>query len=145
MNLQGYEVFADDEFENFEFLSIGRNGTIRKIVMLRSIGFNIYNLAFGDMDEMTGGMNDKARSNNGDRNKVLATVAEIVIDFLANHPGATILAIGATPSRSRLYQIGLNILWQDIQNIYFIEGYVNGEWEYFNPTKNYEAFTIKTK
>jgi hypothetical protein len=145
MNLQGHEVLADNEYVNFEFLSIGKKGTIRKIVMLRNIGFNIYNLALGDMNELTGGMDDKARSNNGDRNKVMATVAEIVIDFLANHPGATVMAIGATPARSRLFQIGLNIIWENTRDIYLLEGYLDGEWEHFAPTKNYEAFTIKSK
>ena len=145
MNLQGYEVLADDEYLNFEFLSIGKKGTIRKIVMFRSIGFNIYNLALGDLEESTGVVNDDARTNNGDRDKVLATVAEIVVDFLEHHPGATVLAIGATPARSRLFQTGLNTIWESIKGLYVFEGYLNNEWEDFAPAKNYEAFTIKSK
>jgi hypothetical protein len=145
MDLQGYEVLSDDEYVNFEFLSIGKKGIIKKIVMFRSLGFNTHNLALGDLDESTGKVNDDARTNNGDRDKILATVAEIVVDFLEHHPGATVLAIGATPVRSRLFQIVLNIIWENTRDIYLLEGYLDGEWEDFAPMKTYEAFTIKSK
>lgn len=44
-------------------------------------------------------------SNNNDREKVLATVAAIVIDFTNRKPDAMVLMDGGTDSRKRLYQM----------------------------------------
>jgi hypothetical protein len=113
--------------------------------MLENIGFIIYNLAFGDWDELNGKLNDEKRSNNGDRDKVLATVALTVCDFLRYHPDSIVFAMGRTNSRSRLFQMGINSNWYKIQNVYHIEGYLLGRWEKFQTGKNYEAFTVRLK
>ena len=42
---------------------------------------NIYNLAFGDWDAAKSRINDKAISNNSDREKILTTVAATAIVF----------------------------------------------------------------
>jgi hypothetical protein len=145
MNLQGYEVLADAAFEKYEFISVGVKGPIRKIVLFKQMGFHIYNLSFGDWDESTGELNDTVRTNNGDRSKVLTTVAITIVDFLKNHPDCTVFAIGSTPSKSRLYQMELNAYWHTISMLYYIEGYINNNWEEFKPGKNYEAFTVRSR
>lgn len=75
MNLDKYPVVSDNNHRTYEFLSEGPNGTIKKVVLYQEIDDNVFNLAFGDWDETNQKINDKARSNNNDRNKVLATVA----------------------------------------------------------------------
>ena len=60
----------------FEFTSKGDKGLIKKRVIFEPIGKgNIFNLAFGDVDEKTGEFDDLVVTNNGDSEKILATVA----------------------------------------------------------------------
>jgi hypothetical protein len=73
MHLDRYVAVADATHKTFEFLSEGPNGTIRKIVRYRPLYLGVYNLGFGDWNEATMMMEDKVRSNNLDRDKVLAT------------------------------------------------------------------------
>ncbi len=53
--------------------------------------------------------------------------------------------MGSTPGRSRLYQMSINSKWQEIREVYCVEGYVNDDWGHFQPGKYYEAFSIKLK
>ena len=102
-------------------------------------------MSFGDWDENEQKVSDKSRSNNHDRDIVLATVASIVIDFMEFHPNALVFAKGQTPSKTRLYQMGINSSWHEISQLYDVEGHINGKWEPFNNKKNYEAFILKAK
>ena len=90
-------------------------------------------------------MNDKVRSNNNDRDKILATVASTVFDFIKYHPRAMIFARGSTPSRTRLYQISILKNWSVIITFFEIRGFSNGMWEIFKRNKNYEEFAIKAR
>lgn len=45
----------------------------------------MYNLAFGDID-IDGGIDDYNVTDNGDRNKILATVANAVDEFTRRYP-----------------------------------------------------------
>ena len=63
----------------------GPRGRIKKIVQFQHadhLGINVFNLAFGDPNEVTGSIDDGTVSNNGDQLKILHTVAEAVIQFL---------------------------------------------------------------
>jgi hypothetical protein len=55
------------------------------VVEFAEIRENVFNLAFGDLDE-TGDLNDLIVSNNGDMYKILATVTQIVITFFSSYP-----------------------------------------------------------
>ena len=128
MNLDKYPIISDNEHLAYEFLSEGANGTVKKVVFVQEIGDNFFNPAFGDWDQTKQKIDDKARSNNNDRDKVLATVASTVIDFINYYPQATIFARGSTPGRTRLYQIGLFANWSEISQLFNVEGFANGEW-----------------
>lgn len=105
----------------------------------------VYNLAFGDWDENNHCINDLAASNNGDRDKVLATVASTVVSFMNEHPLAIIHAIGSTPSRTRLYQMGIAKMWDQISLLFEIQGYVNFTWQPFQKGVNFDAFLLRAK
>ena len=90
-------------------------------------------------------MNDKVRSNNGDRDKILATVAATVIEFLKHYPSATDFEKGSTPSRTRLYQMGILANWHEINKLFVIEGLIKSEWQPFEKNKNYQAFMARVK
>ncbi len=145
MKFTSYAVVSGIDHEIYEFLSEGPKGTIKKVVLYQNIQDNVYNLAFGDWDEPNQRINDQTRSNNNDRDKVLATVALTVIDFIEYHPKAILFAKGATPGRTRLYQIGIADNWKEIGQLFDIEGFYANSWEPFETGKNYQAFTLKAK
>lgn len=104
MNLERYPVKASDDFKRFEFESVGSKGRIKKVIKFEEIGNSgLFNLAFGDLDENSDNLISRTRSNNGDRDKVLATVASAVFEFMLVYSNALISARGETGSRTRLY------------------------------------------
>lgn len=146
MNLDRYIFTTEATHHNYEFTSEGQNGTIKKSVVFKLIhpSHEIYNLGFGDYNELTGTVDDLSVSNNNDRDKILATVAATVFDFSLKHPTATILAFGSTPARTRLYRIGITKHYENISAIFDVEGFSNG-WVPFQKGRHYEAFSIKRK
>jgi hypothetical protein len=90
-------------------------------------------------------MDDMAVSNNHDKDKVLGTVALIVLDFTARFRDIAIYAQGSTPARTRLYQMGIAANWDKIDPILTIHGYINNEWQLFQKNVKYEAFLALRK
>lgn len=145
MHLETYPIISDQQHKNYEFISQGPRGTIKKAVQYKHLGFNVFNLAFGDWDEKLQQLQDDIRSNNKDRTKVLATVATTVIDFLEHHKHSIIVCKGNTPAKTRLYQMGINSVWPAISHLFEVEGYADDIWQPFSSQKNYEAFSLKNK
>jgi hypothetical protein len=145
MDLPRYVTLATSNHTRYEFLSVGIKGAIKKAVNYIEVAPGIYNLGFGDLNEATHEIKDTTRSNNGDRDKVLATVASTVIDFMKQYPDAIIYAAGETPVKTRLYQMGINSNWHEINQLFTIKGYAKGVWEPFTQKKNYDAFTLTAK
>ena len=84
MNMEKYLFVSKNNHQVFTFNSCGPKRTIKKVVSFSKIKVwneNIYNLSFGDWDEINQEICDKIISNNGDREKVLATVALTVLEF----------------------------------------------------------------
>src|SRR5690349_8774048 len=108
MNLERYPVMAFDDFKRFEFESVGPKGRIKKVVEFQQRDDHTYNLAIGDWNEVWGKTDFESRNNNNDRDKVLATIASAVFEFMLVYPKATVFAKGSTEARTRLYQIGIN-------------------------------------
>jgi hypothetical protein len=147
MEYDRYEfVRGSNEFE-YEFYSVGPKGRIKKIVRFQEIyaGGMHYNLWFTDWHEKTGQKSDDIVTNNKDRDKVLATVAAIAIDFIGIHPSVEIIAIGRTISRVRLYQILITRVIDKLDPTFVIEGWLNDEWLSFEKGLKYEAFKLKMK
>ena len=108
MKLPKYPLASSDKLMTFEFTSEGQKGLIEKLVRFQETNVkNVYNLAFGDKDLTTGDIDDKVISNNGDSEKVLATVAATLYAFTDKYPNAWIYATGSTKSRTRLYRMGI--------------------------------------
>ena len=112
---------------------------------LQELEAEVFNLAFGDWDEYNHRINDLSISNNADREKVLATVAATVADFIKDHPHAFIIATGSTLARTRLYQMGIVKIWDEIKQQFEIQGYVNDTWRPFQKGVNYKAFLLKAR
>ncbi|MEO7214436.1 hypothetical protein [Mucilaginibacter sp.] len=146
MNLLHYNYLTTD-YQGYEFYSEGRKESIKKLVTFAMIQEEpvIYNLAFGDADPETGLMNDSVTSNNEDRDIVLATVANTVSAFCDHHGDHFIYAKGSTPVRTRLYQMGINGIIDEISVDFNVYGVIGDTAYVFEKNVNYEAFLVKRK
>lgn len=124
----------------YEFTSVGPKGLIRKTILFTLVGYNYYNLSFGEIDKETGKISDNVNSGNNDHEMILTTVAAVVQSFTAQHPEAFIYAEGRTPARTRLYRICITKYWNDISNQFDIFGLQNGRWQEFTQNHSYNAF-----
>ena len=121
MNEETYSFTKEPEIFYYEFFSEGPKGKVKKVVryrLLEEFPNLIYNLGFGDWDNKQGNMNDRVVTNNHDRQKVLATVADTVIDFTKCHSNVFIFAQGSTSARTRLYQMGIASFWNEIAPLF---------------------------
>ncbi len=141
MILPRYELKSDASLTVFEFTSVGKNGAIPKIVQYSETNLkDFYNLGFGDKDLLTGEVDDKFISDNGDSQKVLATVVATVYAFTDKYPESWIYATGSTKSRTRLYRIGLTNNLEEILKDFELYGLNRDEWQEFAKGIEYEAF-----
>lgn len=146
MQLEKYDVKVTKDGNRYEFVSIGNKGSILKVIEFAPINQaeTIYNLGFGDVDPLTGNWDDKAVSNNGDRNRVLATVAGSVVDFLNRRPTVTVFAAGSTPLRNILYQRTLERFWNEVAESYEVLGFTESdEWVLFEQKARFRAFLVR--
>ncbi|TKC59908.1 hypothetical protein FBD94_13345 [Pedobacter hiemivivus] len=142
MNRDYYKIQTNTNRMIYEFESEGPNGRIKKEVqytMVNLDGFVYYNLGFGDLN-INGDVDDLSISNNKDRDKILATVAQTVIQFTEYLPNALIYVEGSTPVRTRLYQMAIALNLKDISEFLTIYGLKNRQWHSFEKNTNYEAF-----
>ncbi len=100
MKIDKYPVIVGETSMVFEFVSEGIRGSIPKLVIYSETHlhnfYNFYNLGFGDKDEATGQIDDEVITNNGDSEKVLATVASTLYIFMERYPDAMAFAMGST-------------------------------------------------
>jgi hypothetical protein len=146
MKLPRYELKAEKSLMVFEFISEGTKGEIPKLIKYSKTNVkDIYNLAFGDKSQETGEIDDNVVSNNGDSEKVLATVVSTVFAFSDKYPDSWIFATGSTKSRTRLYRIGITKYIDEIKNDFELYGLNENEWEIFKKEVEYAAFLIRRK
>jgi len=108
-----HEVYKDlyikEGYSVFEFLSVGRRGVIAKRIIFAPTDYPyIYNMTFGDID-INNEINDLSISDNGDRNKILATLAYAIEEYLEKYPDRIIFFTGSTYGRTRLYRMAISI------------------------------------
>jgi len=75
----------------------------------------------------TGEINDLSVSNNGDSEKVLATVVSAIYAFTDLKPESWIYASGSTKSRTRLYRMGINRYFDKVNEDFDLFGLYNKE------------------
>jgi hypothetical protein len=145
MDLDKYNYTPGESDLEYEFISNGPKGSITKVVRYTQFKHDktIFNLGLGDKNEVTGFVDGSAISNNNDRDKVLATVASTVLDFMLRYPDCSIFIKGITPSRTRLYQMGISANFEELNKQFHISGFINGKWESFRKIVNYEAFLVE--
>jgi hypothetical protein len=146
MKLPKYPLTSGDKLLTYEFVSEGPKGLIHKMVQFKQTNLkNVYNLAFGDKDQTTGDIDDTVISNNGNSEKVLATVVATVYAFTDKYPDAVIYATGSTKARTRLYRMGIAKYFSEVTKDFEILGERNGDWETFRKNIDYDGFLVKRK
>ena len=80
MDIERYEIENNVNSVYFEFISIGSKGSIVKVIKYTKINDEplVYNLGFGDKNLTHETIDDKAVTNNGDTDRVLATVTSFM-------------------------------------------------------------------
>ena len=146
MKLPKYPLSSSDKMMTFEFISEGNKGIIYKIVKYQPTNLKgLFNLAFGDKDSETGEIDDIIISNNGDSEKVLATVVATIYAFTDKYPNVWIYITGSTKGRTRLYRIGISRFLTEITQDFEILGEQKSDWEEFNINVEYEGFLVRRK
>lgn len=116
--------------------------------MIRYTEINLkefYNLGFGDKDPITEFVSDLSVTNNGDSQKVLATVAATLYASIDRNPHAVVIATGSTEARTRLYRMGITNNLESIEKDFFVFGLTAIFWEPFRKNIVYGAFLVYRK
>jgi uncharacterized protein DUF6934 len=146
-----YEFYAAvrtaDDLSTLDFVSTGKSGNFRKrVVFMRTEIEGVYNLAFGDVTE-NGEIDDYSITDNGDRNKILATVFDVVNTYTVRYPEHMIYFRGSTKERTRLYRIAIGLNFEELSQVFDIYVEIEGDNRVIPFRKNLEveAFLVKRK
>lgn len=149
MLLEKYSYTANEDGMKFAFESTGPKGVIKKVIKYVKIAswadLSVYNLGFGDWSDELNDIDDSKKFNNGDRDKILATVASSVLEFTARKGQLVVLAEGVNAARTRLYQMAINAHLAEIKEYFWIYGIYQKIPCPFEPGVNYEAFCVIKK
>jgi len=148
MKLDKYQLKAEQDLTVFEFISEGTKGRIPKLIVYTETNLKgFYNLAFGDKDEITGGINDQIVTNNGDTEKVLATVFGSVFAFTDKYPEAWVYATGSSKARTRLYRMGINKYFEELESVFHVFGEHGENWVEFGKEIEieFDGYAVKRK
>jgi hypothetical protein len=116
------ELFVSIDYLEYEFTSIGPKGAIpKKIQFITTQDETIFNLAFGNKKN-DGSIDDLARVDNKDRDKILATVAMSLKIFFDKYPDKTVFFTGSTPERTRLYRMAITLNLEELTTEFDIVG-----------------------
>lgn len=146
-----YEAYTDirevRDLSKFEFISTGKYGDILKRIMFVSTQLPyVYNLAFGNVTEFDD-IDDTSVSDNGDRNKILVTIAKVIDQYTRKYPERRIYFRGSTKERTRLYRMAVGLNLEALSEIFEIYVEMDNEDGFVPFRKNMEikAFLIKRK
>jgi len=147
MNFEKYQIESEINSTYFEFISKGIQGNIVKVIKYSRIfeDQELYNLGFGDKNMVTGELDDSAISNNGDTDKVLATVASTLYEFFNEFPDSIVYAKGSSAGRTRLYQMNIARHFESIESDFDVFGELDGRIERFKKGINYNGFYVLKK
>lgn len=140
-----YEFQVFDDAFRFEFKSISSEKVIQKAILFQKTNMiDYYNLTLADI--LADGSTDVlSKSNNGDLEKILATVIQTILAFLAFYPTKKVVFTGSTPSRTRLYQIVLSKELDKVKEKLDILGITDDKLELFQRNQSYIGFVISKK
>lgn len=147
MKYETYGIIYDHHFSMADFESTGRFGIIKKRVAFIPTNIpGVFNLTYGDI-KGDGKIDDLSISDNGDRNKLLATIAKVVIEYTARYPHRYIYFRGSSNARTRLYRMAITLHLKELSQLFeiYAETEHNPALVKFYKTVKATAFVIKRK
>jgi hypothetical protein len=127
----------------YDFWSISDEKEVKKrVIFSSSHQKNLYNLALVDVFE-DGSVSDITETRNKYMRTVLATVINILGEFLEENSDKIVVFRGSDERRQRLYRLLIARELKKIQTTFQVYGvFDNEEFEDFQPNKPYEYFVI---
>lgn len=156
MNYDRYtNIKFDENYHMFLFLSKGPKGTLPKLIVYSPLKDleDGYNLGFGTIKINPDGkeyLDGDEISDNGDRDKILATIAYTVFTFISNYPDKKVYLSGSDKIRTRLYQMAINHAFEELSEKLLIFGDVSDQpdvfdLQLFERGVNYTGFVVQKK
>ena len=143
MQYPSYPFQQSEDATQFFFESIGPKGVIQKAVVFTLLYEpNIYNLALGDINSITGDIDDQIVTDNSDTPTVLATIYRVSLYYLTINPTHRLYVEGNTPTRNRLYRMAISHAWEELSTHFVMFGLCQGSWERFSFNRPYESFLL---
>ncbi|MEX1003355.1 MAG: hypothetical protein WDZ35_14645 [Crocinitomicaceae bacterium] len=75
----------------------------------------------------------------------MATVVATIYAFTDKNPQAWIYATGSTPTRTRLYRMGVTKYIKEVKEDFDVFGETKSKWEPFKKGKDYFGFLVRRK
>jgi hypothetical protein len=147
MKYETYEGAVANDLSSFDFTSIGRKGRVKKRILFMSTNkSDLFNLAMGDVTDDGDKFDDKVVTDNGDRDKILATIAKAVSLYTERYPERSIYFRGNTEARTRLYRMAIATHIGELSERFVIYGEL-ADWDLqpFAVGMPYRAFLIQRK
>ena len=143
------ELLVTNDYLDYEFISIGPKGRIVKCVHFTTTqDEEIFNLAFGNK-KADGSIDDLARVNNKDRDKILATVVMVLKIFFDKYPDKWVFFTGSTSERTRLYRMAITLNLEELSTDFKIVGALTDASTFmetpFKKGTNYFGFYVQNK
>ena len=139
-----YALQSSADYLTFNFHSISSARIVAKRIQFVPIRDDLYNLAFGDLDEK-GEIDDLIVTNNNDTHQVLATVIQAILLFLNNYQNCSVYFEGSASARTRLYQIILAREMQHWSDTFTVLGISKGIITPFETERDFDSFVVRLK
>ena len=143
MITESYRYLATKRKTQYTFQSEGLQGKIVKIILFDLQDNGEWNLGFGDWSK--GKVDDSVISNNHDAFKVIGTVAKATLDFFEEYPESIVIIKPVDEKRKKLYNTVFQRHFKDINPLFDVVGFINGEKEVYSPQKFFDSFKIPLK
>ena len=156
MNYEHYTnlIFSDD-YHLFLFYSEGPKGVLKKLIIYSPLDdlTDVYNLGFGTLKINQEGkeyLDGTEVSDNGDRDKILGTIALTVFSFTDKYPDKKVYLTGSNKIRTRLYQMAINHAYGELSERFIILGDTSDDPDTYHLQKfvsgiNYTGFVVEKR
>ena len=126
-----------------DFVSAGPQGRIIKRIRIHSTPRpEIFYISLADLGR-GGKSDDRSINNNGDRDKVLATVVYFIELYTLKYPERWLYFSGNTKPKNRFYRMVINKRLRTLVGNFCIYGDVNQEIKPFSPGIDADGFLVK--
>jgi hypothetical protein len=145
MDLPYYALRSTRSRLQYTFYSEGRRGKILKVirfVMVQTLPV-VFNVSLGDVNSKTGELSAEAISDNGDRDRILRTVAESIILFCRRYPQVYVFVGGNSLVRNRLYRMIISNRIEEIRERCEVFGVIGFRAYPFRKNQDYNGFLVK--